>query len=113
NSLLNYVDYMAKEKGFSLEARQDIYSSDCMPFVDAGIPAINFARFGADGAAHIHDSYDKMGFISANSLESTGNIVEEFANRMANAYMMPVPKKIPDNIVDKVNKYLKKSIKKD
>lgn len=113
NSLLNYVDYMAKEKGFSLEAKQDIYSSDCMPFVDAGIPAINFARFGSDGAAHIHDSYDKMGFISASSLETTGNIVEEFASRMANSCMMPVPKKIPENIVDKVNKYLKKNIKKD
>ena len=113
NSLLNYVDYMAKEKGFSLEARQDIYSSDCMPFVDAGIPAINFARFGSDGAAHIHDSYDRMGFISSSSLETTGNIVEEFAKRMANAYMMPIPRKIPENIVDKVNKYLKKNVKKD
>ena len=55
---------------------QDIYSSDCIPFADKGIPAINFMRFGAPNAAHIHDKYDTMHFISSESLNNTYSFVK-------------------------------------
>ncbi len=110
-SLAHYVDYLAKENGIALTVRQDIYSSDCIPFVDQGIPAINFARFGEGNAAHIHSRMDCLDFISAAALGSTGCMVELFANKMANAVAFPVPRTIPDNIIEKTNNYLNKQKK--
>jgi hypothetical protein len=69
SDLVSMVKYLSKEVAFVIDVRQDIYSSDCIPFADKGIPAINFMRFGAPNAAHIHDKYDTMHFISGKSLE--------------------------------------------
>ena len=108
NDLVSMVKYLSKEVAFPIEVRQDIYSSDCMPFADKGIPAINFMRFGAPNAAHIHDKYDTMHFISSKSLEHTYNFVKEFATRLQNYIVFPVDKEIPENLVTKVNEYLAK-----
>lgn len=112
DSLTNYVDYVAKELGYPIEIKQDIYSSDCIPFADNGVPAINFARFGAQGGAFIHSRHDTMFFLDADSLYKTGSFVEVFATKMANAVVFPVPRKIPTNIVEKIDKYLKKEFAK-
>ncbi len=108
NDLVSMVKYLSKEVAFPIEVRQDIYSSDCMPFADKGIPAINFMRFGAPNAAHIHDKYDTMHFISQKSLENTYNFVKEFTERLQKYIVFPVDKEIPENLVTKVNEYLAK-----
>lgn len=41
-SLVSYVNYLACDQNFSLQARQDIYSSDSTPFANAGVPAVSF-----------------------------------------------------------------------
>ena len=63
-ALVDYVDYISNEISFPIVTKQDIYSSDSIPFSDKGIPAINLMRFGRPGTAHIHDRHDTMSFIS-------------------------------------------------
>lgn len=110
-SLQHYTDYLAKMNGRSIKVMQDIYSGDCMPFADAGVPAITFARFGGPGAAHIHDRHDTFFFVSKEGLKSTMDNVLLFSKEIVNCEFFPVPKKIPENVIEKVNKYLRKKVK--
>ena len=105
------TDYMAKEVGFPLKVTQDIYSSDSIPFADKGVPGINFCRFGAQGAANIHNRHDVLEPLDGENLDKTTRFILAFSERMANAVVFPVPHSIPKNIVEKVDKYLKKDDK--
>ena len=107
-SLVHYTDYMLKINGLSAVTRQSIYSSDSIPFADNGIPAINFSRDGAKGAAYIHNRFDTMEFLSAEALGKTLEIVLTYADTLINATVFPVEKKIPDNIKEDIDKYLYK-----
>ena len=107
-ALASYLEYFVKIHGFSAEVKQGIYSSDSIPFADSGVPGVNFSRDGAPGAAYIHDRFDTLSFLSADMLEKTTRIVLEFGKEMANAALVPVERKIPQNIQEDVEKYLYK-----
>ena len=107
-ALASYLEYFVKIHGFAAEVKQGIYSSDSIPFADSGVPGVNFSRDGAPGAAYIHDRFDTLSFLSAEMLEKTTRIVLEFGKEMANAALVPVERKIPQNIVEDVEKYLYK-----
>lgn len=109
--LVDYINYVACDTGFSINAKQDIYSSDSTPFADKGVPAVSFCRFGSQGAAFIHNRHDVIDYLSADSLGSTAGFVYEFARRIVNTTVFPVPRTMPQNMVDKVDNYLGK--KKD
>lgn len=110
-SLVDYTDYLFKQAGMAVKVKQDIYSSDSIPFADAGVPAINFCRFGAPGTAFIHDRRDTLSFLSAESLEKTTEKILLFSQQMINAGVLPVPRTIPQNIVEKIDEYLFKEKK--
>ena len=107
-ALASYLEYFVKIHGFTAEVKQGIYSSDSIPFADSGVPGVNFSRDGAPGAAYIHDRFDTLSFLSADMLEKTTRIVLEFGKEMANAALVPVERKVPQNIVEDVEKYLYK-----
>ena len=111
NALVEYVNYVSNEIAFPIMVKQDIYSSDSIPFSDKGIPAINLMRFGKPGAAHIHDRYDTMSFISKESLEKTYSFIEYLSNKLVNANTFPVKREIPENIKKKIDEYLFKNEK--
>ena len=106
--LVNYLEYFVKINGFSAEVKQSIYSSDSIPFADSGIPGVNFTRFGAQGAAYIHNRFDTLDFLSPEALAKTTRIVLAFAKEMTGAAVLPVERKIPQNMVEEVEKYLYK-----
>ncbi len=106
--LTAFVEYFMKIQGCPCTVRQGIYSSDSIPFADSGVPAVNFSRDGAPGAAYIHNRFDTLSFLSAGALEKTARQVLAFAQAMANAKAFPVQRKLPQNIVDEVEKYLYK-----
>lgn len=114
-AVVGYVDSLMKEAGFACETRLDIYSSDCIPFADHGIPAINLCRFGAPGANYIHDRRDnlKSNYIDEKSLDITLQQALSFSQRVVNATVFPIERKISDEIRKKVDEYLLKSPKKD
>lgn len=105
-SLVSFTEYLLKIAGLSAEVKQDIYSSDSIPFADSGVPAINFLRSGAEGAAYIHNRHDTMEFLSAGALLKTTKNVLEFGKAMANAKVFPVGREIPKNMAEEVEKYL-------
>lgn len=114
DKLCHMIEYMYKEIGHPMSLRHDIYSSDCIPFADKGIPAVNFVRYGAPGAAACHSRNDVLETLSAKSLEYTASFVAKFSERVVNAYMFPVAREIPDELVKKIDKYLmKKQLKAD
>lgn len=111
-SLVHMIEYLSKEVGYSIKVEQDIYSSDNIPFSDNGIPAVSFTRFGFSNTAYIHCRHDHLQFMSAESLEKTTNFVLTFMNRLLPSYVFPIPRIMPDNMVEKVNKYLRKDSEK-
>ena len=104
--LATYLEYFVRIHGFAAEVKQGIYSSDSIPFADSGIPGVNFTRFGNQGAAYIHNRFDTLDFLSDEALAKTTRIVLAFAQEMANAALLPVERKIPQNMVEEVEKYL-------
>lgn len=106
--LVAFSDYMMKIHGFPVEVKQNTYSSDSIPYADKGIPAVNFCRPGAQGAAFIHDRFDTLDFLSAEALEKTTAPVLEFSKAMINSKAFPVERTMPQNMVESIDKYLYK-----
>ncbi len=115
DATVGYVDALMREAGVACEVKSDIYSSDCIPFADNGVPAVNFVRGGAQGAGFIHDRRDnlKNNFMSEKALDITLQQTLTFARRVVNAVTFPIKREICDEINDKVAEYLFKKDKKD
>ena len=112
-SLIDYIDHMAKIKGFPLKVEQSIYSSDSTAFADAGIPSLTFCRFAPMGGAFIHSRNDVMDFLSAEALEKTTIITKEFSESIVNSVVFPIERKIPDNMKKELDKYFGKEPQKE
>jgi hypothetical protein len=108
DSLRVFTDYFMKNRGYAVEVEQRTYSSDNMPFADKKVPAISFARLAASGAGYYHSKNDHMTFMSAEALLKTTTHVLAFAEELVNAAVFPVPKSMPDNMVEKIDKYFYK-----
>ena len=106
DKLVSYLDYFAQEQGRGIRAYQDVYSSDSTPFADKGIPAVSFARIAPPPTATIHNSYDTMAVMKMEHMQEDIEFICAFASRMANAVRMPVARKMPDNMKDKLDVYL-------
>lgn len=107
-ALVAAIRYLHKQVGFPMTVYQDIYSSDSIPFADKGIPGINVIRNAPMGASQIHCRRDIIDIMSAEALENTCVFLADLSDKLANAVVFPIDKKIPDNIVEKVDKYLLK-----
>lgn len=104
--LVHYISYLALEKGFTAYTYQDIYSSDSTPFADRGVPAVSFARSANGNVATIHNSYDTMAVMKPAHVQADTDFICAFADRMANAVKCPVKREMPDNMKDKLDRYL-------
>lgn len=104
--LVHYVSYLALEKGFAASPYQDVYSSDSTPFADKGIPAVSFARSAPGNTATIHNSYDTMAVMKPEHVIADTDFIIAFTDRMANAVKCPVKREMPDNMKDKLDRYL-------
>ncbi len=104
--LVHYLSYMGHELGVQIAPYQDVYSSDSTPFADKGVPAVSFARFSPREAATIHNRYDTAKTIKLSRMAADIDFVKAFALRMAHAKFAPVSRDIPDNIKEKLDKYL-------
>lgn len=112
---VGYVDALMKEAGVPCTVKMDIYSSDCIPFAEKGVPCVNLCRFGAPGANYIHDRRDhlKSAYIDERSLDITLQQALFLARRVANAVSFPIERKISKEIQEKVDEYLFKKEKKE
>lgn len=106
DKLVPYIEYFGMEQGFPVKSYQDVYSSDSTSFADRGVPAVSFARDAPRNTATIHNSYDTMALMSGEQMVEDINFLIAFTDRMVNAVRCPVPHTIPDNIKEKLDKYL-------
>ena len=104
--LCDYLSYFADELGMNISPTQEIHSSDSTPFADRGIPTASFCRHAPMGTATIHNSYDTKKLIKTDNMQSDIAFITAFAERMANAERCPVARTIPDNMKEKLDKYL-------
>ncbi len=104
--LTHFIDLYLKTKGYSVEVKQDIYSSDSVPFTDKGVPSVNFCRFGVPGSAYIHNRHDVIKYLSAEALEKTMAYTLDFTDLIVNSVAFPTKREVPKEIVEKVDKYL-------
>ena len=111
-SLVHYMDYFGKIKGFLIEVSQGVYSSDSTPFADNGVPAVSFARITSPGTGEIHSRYDVMEHLSESMLLQDTSFICEFVSEMANSFVIPIPKEIPDNMKEEIDKYYGRDLKK-
>ncbi|MBQ3064974.1 MAG: M28 family peptidase [Clostridia bacterium] len=105
-ALVHYIRYMGCEYGFAIDAKADVYSSESTAFADCGVPAVTFARLAPHAAATIHDRYDTAASLNMDRLTADISFITSFAARMANASCLPVERVIPDDIKEKLDKYL-------
>ncbi len=104
NKLVDYIDYFSKEKGYSIRSYQDVYSSDSTPFADNGVPAVSFARITQ--YSPIHCRYDEIGMLNEKILKEDIEFILEFTKRMEEAVVLPVNRKMPDNMKEALDYYL-------
>ena len=105
-SLVNYINYMGKEVGFNIQAKQGVYSSDSTPFADKGVPALSFARLAPRGGAEIHSRKDVLEHLDSKNYYETCEFINSFASRMINSKVFPVEAGIPDNMKNELDIYL-------
>ncbi len=104
---------MAKEHGPAYKVEEDIYSSDGMPFSEAGIPSISFSRSGGT-TRYLHTPGDVIDHLSAEALAESGRFVEEFLVRyVADARVLPFERQVPDNLQKKIREYFEKRLRID
>ena len=104
--LLHYLEYECALRGWGLQARQDVYSSDSTPFADRGVPALSFARIAPKSQATIHNRYDTKALLSAEQLSADIGFLTEFTLHMADAVKCPVSREIPENVKARLDEYL-------
>lgn len=107
-TLANHIDMMMKEAGYAVEVRADTYSSDCIPYADAGVPSVSIGRFGAPGMSYIHNRRDIIDFVCASAMQTTGDIAFLFTDKMDKASCLPFARSIPEEMKKKVDNYLMK-----
>ena len=113
NKLLHYLEYLCALRGWGLNARLDVYSSDSTPFADKGVPALSFARLAPASQATIHNRYDTKALLSEDQLIADIGFLADFTLGMADAVKCPVSREIPDDIRTKLDEYLLRKRKKD
>jgi len=106
DKLVHYIEYLAQEEGFGIEAYDGVYSSDSTPFADKGVPAVSFARLAPDNAATIHNRYDTLEVMKAEQLLEDLDFILKFTDRMLNAKNCPVKKEMPEHIKEKLDVYM-------
>jgi hypothetical protein len=107
------VRLMSKEHGPSFKVEESTYSSDNMPFSEAGVPSIGFARSG--GTTHfLHTPGDVIDHLSPAALEETGRFIEGFLVRyVSEARVFPFEREIPDDQKKKIREYFEKLLRID
>ena len=104
-SLRWYLDAMGKEFGMGYEVSTAVYSSDNVPFSNAGVPACAITR-GGGYCCEIHTSRDELDDVDAEHLAITGRYILTFLRRVGNAVTFPFKREIADDMKKDLNRYV-------
>ena len=104
--LVSFIRYFALQKGWGIDVRSGVYSSDSTPFADHGVPALSFARITGPGQSTIHSRYDTPKILSAEQLQQDGAFIAAFVKEMADAACCPVKREMPEKVKKQLDEYL-------
>ncbi len=104
-SFKTMLEYFAREYGFDTVVNRDVRSSDSAVFADNGVPSVDFLR---RGKSVIHSRRDVEFPLSASAFERTQSFMRAFLDRVLNAAEFPVPKVIPQDMKDALDRYFKR-----
>ena len=104
-SAVELIRASALEQGVSIRVMQRTMSSDSSAFADKGVPAISFGKMAPHSQAVIHCRYDTKDVVSAKQIQEDAAFITGFASRLANAAVLPISRKIPDNIKKSLDEY--------
>ncbi len=105
---LHAIEFLAKLNNYPVKTELGTYSSDSTSFAGAGVPACTFARLQAMGGAQIHNHNDTMEHIDPDSFMITQEFAAKFAEQIANAPVNPIPRKLADKVVEKLEEMKKR-----
>ncbi|MBO4883947.1 MAG: Zn-dependent exopeptidase M28 [Clostridia bacterium] len=110
-ALAGYIRYFAAQRGWGIDVRTGVYSSDSTPFADKGVPAVSFARLAPPTQSNIHSRYDTMALLSEEQLRQDSGFAAAFTAGMADAVKCPVKREIPEKIRGELDEYLNRKRK--
>lgn len=102
DEVLHGLQYLAKLEGYPVEVKMDTYSSDSTSFANAGVPSCTFARLAPFGGAQIHNHYDTMEHLDADSFMITLNFVVKYSEQIINSTVNLIPRKFSAEIEKKI-----------
>ncbi len=102
-----YIDFLGKAEGFAISTKVDLYSSDSTSFARAGVPAMTFARLAPKGGAEIHSRKDIFEVLDPTAFIRTVEFMVKFSDVLVNAKLFPVPKELPKELKEKMDKMAK------
>lgn len=100
-----YIEYLAREVGHSVEVKRDTHSSDSTVFADKGIPTVSFMRRGKGAYHNRRDCIESLG---AEAFAPLQEFMRVFLTRVANAEVMPIPREMPQDMVELIDKYFRR-----
>ncbi len=101
---LSFIQHLAREIGFPLKARREIYSSDSMPFARKGIPSFNIGSGGA-GSYLCHTTRDGLENFSARAILESTELITALSERLLRSRKFPLEREVPEDIAKKVDEY--------
>ncbi len=102
---ISSVRLLAKELGVQMKVDAGPMSSDGTPLAAAGIPAVQFGRYGG-ATMYGHSEKDVIDYLSPDALQTAGRFSQLYLQRyVADCPSFPFPREIPDDQIKKINEY--------
>ena len=105
---LHYLTAFAAEKGYPMEGRLKIRSSDSNSFVRIGVPAVSFARYAPGSTAAIHERYDTAALVDAERLEADTAFIEGLTRRLVTSARFPLDRAVCPKVQEEIDRYFKR-----
>ncbi len=101
-----FIDYFSAQRGWGIETRMGVYSSDSTPFADKGVPALSFARLAPSSQASIHTRYDRKELVSEKQILKDIDYLTAFTAFMADSVVCPVKRDLPESVKKELDVYM-------
>lgn len=108
--LETFVRQFCRHEGYSSEIWLRVHSSDSAPFADKGIPCLGLSR--GTSINTIHTRHDLAFPLSAKQLKINGDFAVKMISHVAEAYMLPVPTGMPEDMKKELDKYFQRDTDK-
>ena len=92
DTILNQMEFFSKVKGFALDAKMGLASSDSTSFAAAGVPAATLGQLPPMGGAQIHNYRDDMERMDPDTLYRHMEFTLEYIDPIIRAAVNPIPR---------------------